>query len=221
MMNEKKEQQPFPLKDFFNNTQLYSSFIDVLIIFLATFVAILKSKKDLIDQAKLLLKFRSQEEKYSQLLIKEICNTLNKMQALSSCDRIVLGLFDQEKFNAEYEFSSVGIDSIVDKVKDIPKWKLSDEMELLKESPDELLFAYVPDEQIIVGDRIKKMQDKCKNHLIKIGVICTYEILLSNGEDKGIIGIQYLSTESYKLSAFERNRSEILKLRDYLVALLN
>lgn len=225
-MNEEQKQEPNIITDFLNNSELTSTIVDVTIVFLAAFIAILRSKKELTDHLKLIIKFQSQEQKYSQLLIKEICNTLNKMQALSGCDRIILGLFDEDDshritFNAKYEFSNAGIASILDKINNIPIWKLSPEIELMRECPDKLMFAYAPDEQIIVNDKIKKMEEKCKNHLIKIGVVCTYEILLSNGEDKGIIGIQYLSKDTYKLSAFEHNRTAILKLRDYLTALLN
>lgn len=214
------------IDDLIEDTGLISTITDIIIVFLASFIAIIKSRKEIAQQVQTIQKCNNQNDKCSKLITKEISNTLSKIQALSCCDRIVLGLFHksrtgQELFSAKYELINVGISPIIGMIKDVPKWKLSSEIELMKSALDNLIFAYVPDEQIIAGEVIQEMQEKCRNHLIRIGVICTYEVLVSNGEEKGIIGIQYLSKETYKLSAFEHNRVAILELRDYLVALLD
>lgn len=214
------------IDDLIEDTGLISTIVDIIIVFLASFIAIIKSRKEITQQIQTIQKCSNHDNKCSKLITKEISSTLSKIQALSCCDRIILGLFHksrtgEELFSAKYELINVGISPIIEVVKDVPRWKLSSEKQLMQESSDGVLFAYVSDEQIIAGEVIQEMEDKCRNHLMKIGVVCTYELLLSNGEDKGIIGIQYLSKETYKLSAFEHNRVAILELRDYLVALLD
>ncbi|NBD16814.1 MAG: hypothetical protein GVY04_11955 [Cyanobacteria bacterium] len=220
---EKTEEKPDRelVPDFFNETQFISTIVDILILFLAVFVAIARSREKLFHYAKLL---SHQQKQYSKLLNKKIDSILTQIRALSASDRVILGQFhDQdfsnfEAFSASNEITNIGVESILKQIQDIPKKKLADEIELLESAKDKTIFADIYTGEVKTDKISSPLKQKCREHLIKIGVCCSYEILIG---EVGILAIQYLSKDEARLKILETNKQSILRLRDYLKIILS
>ena len=217
-MNEEQEQQtevkettPTPFFNFLDKTDFISNIIEVGIIFLASFIAVLKSKEQIKTYIGILFKKRHDNE---------IDDILNKIQALSSADRVLLGLFKDDKNRIYYEFEvcNRGIEKVRKKMTSPFCQELSEEeLKLLKESENQYVITFLEDNQIIANDSIVEIDKNYRKSLIRIGVKNSCRLLLK----QGIISIQYNETETNHLRIFENNKKEILMLRDYLEVILN
>ena len=120
-------------------------------------------------------------------------------------DRVILGQFhDQEfsnfeAFSASNEVNNIGVESILKHIQDIPKKKLADEIELLESATDETIFVDIYTGEVKTdGAGSSPLKQKCREHLIKIGVCCSCEILIG---EVGILAIQYLSKDEAKVNS--------------------
>jgi len=215
-MNEEQEQQTevketTPFFNFLDKTDFISNIVEVGIIFLASFIAVLKSKEQIKTYIGILFKKRHDNE---------IDDILNKIQALSSADRVLLGLFKDGKNRIYYEFEvcNRGIEKVRKKMTSPFCQELSEEeLKLLKESENQYVITFLEDNQIIANDSIVEIDKNYRKSLIRIGVKNSCRLLLK----QGIISIQYNETETNHLRIFENNKKEILMLRDYLEVILN
>jgi hypothetical protein len=207
-MNEEQEQQTevketTPFFNFLDKTDFISNIVEVGIIFLASFIAVLKSKEQIKTYIGILFKKRHDNE---------IDDILNKIQALSSADRVLLGLFDARNINYEYEVCNRGIGKIRNKLR---AFISEEELKVFRESEEQYIITYLDDNQTIINDSIIEIDKAYKKDLIRVGVQCSCRLLMR----QGIISIQY--NKENNLEDFYKNKEEILMLRDYLEVVLN
>ena len=220
-----------PSNSFITWKEFFSSFIDIALILLALGFSLFKSRDQIFDLlSKRVDKKRKEIEKTFD---KESVNCVQRMQALSNADRVVLGQFynstyyksglPRYRFNATHEaLASPSVASVLATISEVPSERLHEEVALLESAPNKVVFANSYDQCLIINGIQYPMRDKCKNHLLSIGVEVTYEFLVSTSSGVvGIIAVQFLSrfsnTEKQSdLSSFNRNFKEIVKRRDYL-----
>lgn len=209
------------IPDLINETEFYTTAIEILIVFMACLIAIARSREKVSHYAKLLLR---QEERFSKALNQKINNVLTQIRALSASDRVILGQFhDQsnsnfEVFSASNEITNIGVGSILSQIQDVPKKKLADEVELLESSANNTVFVDASTGKATTNETSFPLKQKCREHLLKIGVCCSSEMLIG---EVGILAIQYLSKDETRLEVLETNKPLILRLRDYLKIILS
>lgn len=199
---QQEEVKETPFFNFLDRTDFISNIVEIAIIFLASFIAVLKSRESIRTYIGILFKKRYD---------KEIDDILNKIQALSCADRVLLGLFHNGIIHYKFEVCNRGIGKVKDKLRTSIT---EEEVNLLRESDNHYIFTYLEDNQVIANDSIIEIDKHYKDILIKIGVKVSCRLLMK----QGIISIQYIKENN--LCIFQKNRKEILMLRDYLEIIL-
>lgn len=228
--NETESIKPPDLDLFFDWSSFFATALDVITIIAAITVTLAVRSQGMIKMIKDSASLQqTKQRKFSRLLNNELTNCLNKLQALSNADRVLLGQFHNHeyynsgqcriKFSATNEaLKDPSVSSVKSQIQDIPEQKIEDELYLLRKTG--LVYAYVPDSQIIIADEIISMKVKCKNHLLSIGVIECFEVLLRFNEiNIGIISFQY-TTLLTDTSPFHKNKNNIMNVCDYIQATL-